>query len=140
MIRRPPRSTRTDPLFPYTTLFRSLKQVIVAVRAAADALAKKVASGTAIDAAARAAGLEASTITDVEKQDYTKSASAGAADAAFAAAQGAVVGPVQTPLGFAIARVEKITRVPGKTLAEARDALVGELTTTRTEEHTSELQ
>src|SRR3546814_11267595 len=27
MIRRPPRSTRTDTLFPYTTLFRSLYQV-----------------------------------------------------------------------------------------------------------------
>src|SRR3546814_10975649 len=26
MIRRPPRSTRTDSLFPYTTLFRSLVQ------------------------------------------------------------------------------------------------------------------
>src|SRR3546814_12988860 len=26
MIRRPPRSTRTDTLFPYTTLFRSLNQ------------------------------------------------------------------------------------------------------------------
>src|SRR3546814_18951507 len=26
MIRRPPRSTRTDTLFPYTTLFRSLFQ------------------------------------------------------------------------------------------------------------------
>src|SRR3546814_6091086 len=25
MIRRPPRSTRTETLFPYTTLFRSLK-------------------------------------------------------------------------------------------------------------------
>src|SRR3546814_8463101 len=25
MIRRPPRSTRTDPLFPYTTLFRSVQ-------------------------------------------------------------------------------------------------------------------
>src|SRR3546814_10979873 len=25
MLRRPPRSTRTDPLFPYTTLFRSGK-------------------------------------------------------------------------------------------------------------------
>src|SRR3546814_7410982 len=24
MLRRPPRSTRTDPLFPYTTLFRSI--------------------------------------------------------------------------------------------------------------------
>src|SRR3546814_9178364 len=32
MIRRPPRSTRTDTLFPYTTLFRSL-----AARAAAAA-------------------------------------------------------------------------------------------------------
>src|SRR3546814_14695641 len=26
MIRRPPRSTRTDTLFPYTTLFRSIEQ------------------------------------------------------------------------------------------------------------------
>src|SRR3546814_15489800 len=28
MIRRPPRSTRTDTLFPYTTLFRSLEHCI----------------------------------------------------------------------------------------------------------------
>src|SRR3546814_13400809 len=28
MIRRPPRSTRTDTLFPYTTLFRSLFKLI----------------------------------------------------------------------------------------------------------------
>src|SRR3546814_7073886 len=27
MIRRPPRSTRTDTLFPYTTLFRSLRNL-----------------------------------------------------------------------------------------------------------------
>src|SRR3546814_19270516 len=29
MIRRPPRSTRTDTLFPYTTLFRSEKLIAV---------------------------------------------------------------------------------------------------------------
>src|SRR3546814_2506475 len=29
MIRRPPRSTRTDTLFPYTTLFRSLPRLCV---------------------------------------------------------------------------------------------------------------
>src|SRR3546814_4674938 len=29
MIRRPPRSTRTDTLFPYTTLFRSLENLSV---------------------------------------------------------------------------------------------------------------
>src|SRR3546814_6557977 len=30
MIRRPPRSTRTDTLFPYTTLFRSTLRALVA--------------------------------------------------------------------------------------------------------------
>src|SRR3546814_7171204 len=30
MIRRPPRSTRTDTLFPYTTLFRSLDVAVTA--------------------------------------------------------------------------------------------------------------
>src|SRR3546814_19202764 len=29
MIRRPPRSTRTDTLFPYTTLFRSVRRAAV---------------------------------------------------------------------------------------------------------------
>src|SRR3546814_1423901 len=34
MIRRPPRSTRTDTLFPYTTLFRSIILVDIAHAAA----------------------------------------------------------------------------------------------------------
>src|SRR3546814_3568493 len=32
MIRRPPRSTRTDTLFPYTTLFRSLAHMLIGQR------------------------------------------------------------------------------------------------------------
>src|SRR3546814_14597589 len=36
MIRRPPRSTRTDTLFPYTTLFRSLEGLAPLVPIAAD--------------------------------------------------------------------------------------------------------
>src|SRR3546814_2960549 len=32
MIRRPPRSTRTDTLFPYTTLFRSVDDRAAALR------------------------------------------------------------------------------------------------------------
>src|SRR3546814_14948752 len=31
MIRRPPRSTRTDTLFPYTTLFRSARRTRIAL-------------------------------------------------------------------------------------------------------------
>src|SRR3546814_13171254 len=33
MRRRPPRSTRTDTLFPYTTLFRSLEMMVLAEEA-----------------------------------------------------------------------------------------------------------
>src|SRR3546814_7804050 len=46
MIRRPPRSTRTDTLFPYTTLFRSSKSV--------SSPAAKAPSGQAQSAAASA--------------------------------------------------------------------------------------
>src|SRR3546814_1851983 len=36
MIRRPPRSTRTDTLFPYTTLFRSPDAIMEAINASID--------------------------------------------------------------------------------------------------------
>src|SRR3546814_3734202 len=43
MIRRPPRSTRTDTLFPYTTLFRSARQYDEPVRGA-DPASRRVAN------------------------------------------------------------------------------------------------
>src|SRR3546814_2195964 len=46
MIRRPPRSTRTDTLFPYTTLFRSPEQV------------RCLEPGTAVEAGIADAGAE----------------------------------------------------------------------------------
>src|SRR3546814_16775218 len=47
MIRRPPRSTRTDTLFPYTTLFRSPKrpeqcETMTEVRAGVDAVDREL--------------------------------------------------------------------------------------------------
>src|SRR3546814_10965959 len=43
MIRRPPRSTRTDTLFPYTTLFRSLRAIFrVVVPAFVDRLMQRL--------------------------------------------------------------------------------------------------
>src|SRR3546814_8473474 len=46
MRRRPPRSTRTDTLFPYTTLFRSLTDGLEPVEAA---VREALATGTASD-------------------------------------------------------------------------------------------
>src|SRR3546814_10241061 len=44
MIRRPPRSTRTDTLFPYTTLFRSAKAFRLALDAHLEAVEEKHAA------------------------------------------------------------------------------------------------
>src|SRR3546814_3115614 len=44
MIRRPPRSTRTDTLFPYPTLFRSVQQPRLGRRAAATRNRREVPS------------------------------------------------------------------------------------------------
>src|SRR3546814_4149692 len=53
MIRRPPRSTRTDTLFPYTTLFRSSRQIEHDFLAAA---ADRVDADLAVDALDLATG------------------------------------------------------------------------------------
>src|SRR3546814_14960976 len=45
MLRRPPRSTRTDPRFPYTTLFRSREVAQQREQAFAIGVAERVASG-----------------------------------------------------------------------------------------------
>src|SRR3546814_4413652 len=45
MIRRPPRSTRTDTLFPYTTLFRSPKEISMKLKQIPLALALALAIG-----------------------------------------------------------------------------------------------
>src|SRR3546814_1067718 len=53
MIRRPPRSTRTDTLFPYTTLFRSRPTARRRGRVAAAVVQGRVTAGQAVTAAAR---------------------------------------------------------------------------------------
>src|SRR3546814_7603707 len=76
MIRRPPRSTRTDTLFPYTTLFRSkLRRFRLAVAAAGAAAAVVAAApaasgaqcvGSAEGAVRRAAGDRKSTPSELQ--------------------------------------------------------------------------
>src|SRR3546814_20225637 len=49
MRRRPPRSTRTDTLFPYTTLFRSAVAAVGDAVARADAQAFIIIAGDEVD-------------------------------------------------------------------------------------------
>ncbi|MBJ6121252.1 peptidylprolyl isomerase [Sphingomonas mollis] len=106
---------------------RTIAQVIVADRAGAEAIAAKVKAGTPLAAAARAAGLEASTQTAVEKAAYATQTGTAVADAVFAAPASSVVGPVRGSLGFTVARIESVQQVPGRTLAQVQDELAKEI-------------
>lgn len=107
---------------------RTFAQVIVADQNAANALAAKVKGGATMAAAAQAAGLKPSTVANAEKAAFARQSSQQIADAAFAAAEGAVVGPLRTQLGWAIVRVEKIEQIAAKPLASVRDEIATAIT------------
>lgn len=113
---------------------RSVKQVIVADKTAADALAKAVRSGKSIDEAARSAGLEAASFGDMEKTALAAQTAPAVADAAFQAKQGDVLGPIQSPIGYHIVRVEKVTALPAKTVEQAKPELAKEVVDRKTTE------
>lgn len=110
---------------------RTIDSVVAGDQATAAAIAAKVRAGTSLADAARVAGLESSS-QDVDRAAYATATSPAVAQAVFAAAKGALVGPVRAPLGFIVARVSAVTAVPGKSLAQAHDAIAADLTQRKT--------
>lgn len=102
---------------------RRFSQVIAGTRAIADRIAAGVRSGQTLAAAAQAAGLSASPVSATSEAQFAGQSSPEVARAAFAAAQGATVGPVQVPLGFVVLKVEEINRRPARSLAEVTPEL-----------------
>jgi peptidyl-prolyl cis-trans isomerase D len=105
---------------------RAVAQLTLPDRAAANAFAAKVKGGKSFADAAKEAGF---TPADVARSEGTKAELTGAlpppvAEAAFSAAQGALIGPIQSPFGWHVARVEKATSIPAKPLAAVRDDIV----------------
>lgn len=106
---------------------RRFAQVIAPDQATANTIAAKVRGGTSLAAAAQAAGLSASTTGELTQSAYAATTSAAAAKAGFAAQRGAVLGPTQTGLGWAVARVEAVTAKPARSLADATPEIREEL-------------
>lgn len=106
---------------------RKVAQVIASNKATADKIAVAAKGGATLSAAATANGLSASDGSFAAASDLAGSIGADAARAVFAAKQGAVVGPLQGPLGWVVTRVEAIDGKPARTLASARDEIRGQL-------------
>ncbi len=107
---------------------RTLTQVILSTEAAAKTLAAKIKGGTSIIAAAKEAGLDATTLDPQDKKTFASLSSPAAADAAFAARDGAITDPAKSGLGWHVIKVDKVNNSSGKTLEQARSEIIAKLT------------
>ena len=106
---------------------RNLSQAVVADQAAANAIAAKAKGGAAL-AAAAGTGAAVSSLSDQSRQAYAAVAGDRAAAAAFSAASGAVVGPIQSDFGWVVVKVDGVKSQGGKSLAQAKEEIAAKLT------------
>jgi peptidyl-prolyl cis-trans isomerase D len=109
---------------------RNLQSIVLPTQAAADAFAQRLRGGTAFLAAAAQAGYRAEDVSfaDRNRQRFAGETTPAVADAAFTAAEGAVVGPLRSELGFYVVRVDRVVGTPARTLESVRPAIVAEIT------------
>ena len=109
---------------------RVISQAVVPDRNTANAIASRARGGSSFAAAAAPAGLSAADISvgPQTRGEFAALAGNAVAAAAFAAPSGAVVGPVQSDLGWHVVKIDSIRREGGKALAAARGEIAAKLT------------
>lgn len=101
----------------------SLSQVIAPDQATANRIATAARGGQSLATAAQAAGLAAAPVTATTQQGYAAGTNAAVARAVFAAREGALVGPLQVPLGYVVVSVDEVERRAAVSLAQATPQL-----------------
>ena len=109
---------------------RVISQAVVPDRNTANAIALRARGGASFAAAAAPAGLSAADISvgPQTRGEFAALAGNAVAAAAFAAPSGAVVGPVQSDLGWHVVKIDSVRREGGKALAAARGEIAAKLT------------
>ena len=108
---------------------RSLSQAVVPDQATANAIAERAKAGATLSAAAAPAGANAAvtTLSDQSRQAYAGVAGDQAATAVFAAAKGAIVGPIHSDFGWVVVKVDAVKAGGGKTLEQAKSEIAAKL-------------
>ena len=112
---------------------RTISQAVVQDKRQADGIAARARSGAAFAAAAAPAGLTAEDVNlgSQTRAQFVGVANDAVANAAFAAAKGAIVGPIKSDLGWHVLKIENVQGASGRTLAQAHDEIAALLTTAK---------
>ena len=115
---------------------RVISQAVVQDKKAADGIAARARSGASFVAAAAPAGLSAEDVSvgPQTRTEFSGLAGDAVANAAFAAAKGAVIGPVRSDLGWHVIKIDDIRGASGRTLAQAHDEIAKLLTANKRKE------
>lgn len=106
---------------------RGVTSFVVPTQDAAKALTARIRGGVSLEAAAREAGFTASKSEARDREAMAGATSFAFAEAAFKAAQGAMIEPAQGTLGWYVARLDTIARTPARTLAQATPEITEQL-------------
>lgn len=106
---------------------RAITAFVVPTEDAAKALAARIRGGVSLEAAAREAGFSASPAELRDRETMANSTSFAFAENAFKAAEGGIVEPAQGTLGWYVARVDRIERIPARSLDQVRGEIAERL-------------
>lgn len=120
---------------------RVLSQAVVQDKRQADGIAARARSGAAFAAAAAPAGLSAEDVSvgPQTKAQFSNLAGDAVANATFAAASGAIVGPIRSDLGWHVIRIDEIRTASGRSLADARTEIAALLNANKRKEALADL-
>ena len=120
---------------------RVISQAVVQDKRQADAIAARARGGATFVAAAAPAGLSAADVSvgPQTKADFSGLAGEAVANAAFAAASGAIVGPTRSDLGWHVIRIDEVRAASGRSLAQARTEIAALLAVSKRKEALADL-
>jgi peptidyl-prolyl cis-trans isomerase D len=120
---------------------RTVDQAVVPDQKVAAAIAQRARSGQSFVDAVKPAGLSAADV-QLGKQtraDFSDVAGEKVAAAAWSAKAGEVVGPVQSPLGWHVIKIESSQTQPGKSLAQATPEIAAKVSEDKRKEALADL-
>lgn len=106
---------------------RAVTAFVVPTQDAAKAFVAKIRGGSTLEATARAAGFSASPADLRTREEMSSGTSFAFAEQAFKVSEGSVIEPAKGTLGWYVARVDKIERIPARSLAVVRGTIAEQL-------------
>lgn len=115
---------------------RVISQAVVQSQAVANGIAQRARGGAAFAAAAAPAGLSAEDVSvgPQTRAEFGSLAGETVANAAFAAAEGGIIGPIKSDLGWHVIKIDAVRAASGKSLAQSRDEIAALLTANKRKE------